>query len=119
MTRETKPMAIEGGKWHKHPAVRKADQLTVGERAADAMRNAMGSWVFVCCFFGVMILWAILKPVFYFGGSRGEHGFDPYPYILLNLFLSMLAAYKRRRFSSRRSVRTPSAASWRCTTTTS
>jgi uncharacterized membrane protein len=28
---------------------------------------------------------------FYFGGSHGKHGFDPYPYILLNLFLSMLA----------------------------
>ena len=29
--------------------------------------------------------------MFYLGGSNGKHGFDPYPYILLNLFLSMLA----------------------------
>jgi uncharacterized membrane protein len=38
-----------------------------------------------------MILWAIANSVFYLAGSHGKHGFDPYPYILLNLFLSMLA----------------------------
>ncbi len=32
-----------------------------------------------------------LNSAFYLGGSNGKHGFDPYPYILLNLFLSMLA----------------------------
>ena len=77
--------------WHKHPGVRSGDQLTLGERAADRMRNMMGSWPFVFCFFGVMILWAVLNSVFYLGGQHGKHGFDPYPYILLNLFLSMLA----------------------------
>jgi uncharacterized membrane protein len=55
------------------------------------MRNTMGSWPFVFCFFGVMIAWAIANSVFYLGGQHGKHGFDPYPYILLNLFLSMLA----------------------------
>lgn len=55
------------------------------------MRNVMGSWPFVFAFFGVMIAWAILNSAFYLGGSNGKHGFDPYPYILLNLFLSMLA----------------------------
>lgn len=77
--------------WHKHPGVRSGDQLTVGERAADRMRNIMGSWPFVFCFFGIMIAWAIANSVFYLGGNHGKHGFDPYPYILLNLFLSMLA----------------------------
>jgi uncharacterized membrane protein len=77
--------------WHKHPGVRSGDQLSLGERAADRMRNMMGSWPFVFCFFGIMILWAILNSIFYFGGQHGKHGFDPYPYILLNLFLSMLA----------------------------
>ena len=33
--------------WHKHPAVRTGSRLTFGERAADAMRNSMGSWPFV------------------------------------------------------------------------
>ncbi len=55
------------------------------------MRNMMGSWPFVFCFFGIMIAWAIVNSVFYLGGTNGKHGFDPYPYILLNLFLSMLA----------------------------
>jgi len=45
------------------------------------MRNGMGSWAFVGCFVSVMIPWAILNSVFYFGGSHGKHGFDPYPYI--------------------------------------
>jgi len=55
------------------------------------MRSMMGSWPFVFSFFSIMIVWAVINSVFYFGGSRGKHGFDPYPYILLNLFLSMLA----------------------------
>ena len=77
--------------WHKHPGVRSGEQLTRGERAADKMRSIMGSWPFVFGFFGVMITWAIVNSVFYLGGKNGKHGFDPYPYILLNLFLSMLA----------------------------
>ena len=77
--------------WHRHPAVRTGDQLTFGERAADKMRNTMGSWTFVFCFFAFMILWAVANSIFYFGGNHGKHGFDPYPYILLNLFLSMMA----------------------------
>lgn len=76
--------------WHKHPAVRSGDELTRGERAADRMRNMMGSWPFVFCFFGVMILWAVINVVVI---HRFLHhkAFDPYPFILLNLFLSMLA----------------------------
>jgi uncharacterized membrane protein len=77
--------------WHKHPGVRTGEQLTLGERAADRMRNMMGSWPFVFCFFGIMIAWAVANSVFYLGGQHHKHGFDPYPYILLNLFLSMLA----------------------------
>jgi uncharacterized membrane protein len=77
--------------WHKHPGVRSGDQLTVGERAADTMRNGMGSWPFVFGFFAFMIAWAVANSVFHLAGSHGKHGFDPYPYILLNLFLSMLA----------------------------
>lgn len=74
--------------WHKHPGVRSGDDLTLGERAADKMRNGMGSWKFVFAFFAFMIAWAIANSVFHLGGGSG---FDPYPYILLNLFLSMLA----------------------------
>lgn len=77
--------------WHKHPGVRSGEQLTLGERAADRMRNTMGSWPFVFMFFAIMIAWAVVNSAFYLGGQHGKHGFDPYPYILLNLFLSMLA----------------------------
>jgi uncharacterized membrane protein len=70
--------------------VRTGEQLTLGERAADRMRNVMGSWPFVFCFFSVMIIWALVNTVLI---HRVLHhkAFDPYPYILLNLFLSMLA----------------------------
>lgn len=76
--------------WHKHPGVRTGEQLSLGERSADRMRNMMGSWPFVFSFFGIMIIWAVVNT---FVLSRALHhkAFDPYPYILLNLFLSMLA----------------------------
>ena len=76
--------------WHKHPGVRSGDELTRGERAADRMRNLMGSWPFVFSFFGVMAGWVILNTVV-LARLLDHQAFDPYPYILLNLFLSMLA----------------------------
>ncbi|WP_231915779.1 DUF1003 domain-containing protein [Rhodococcus sp. EPR-134] len=69
-------------RWHLHPAVRTGSELTRGERAADVVRNGMGSWPFVFVFVAIMGIWA---------GFNGNTGFDPYPFILLNLFLSMLA----------------------------
>src|SRR3954451_8196480 len=66
-----------------HPGVRRGDQLTLGERAADRLRDVMGSWGFV---FGALIFlagWML--------GNRNT-GFDKYPFILLNLILSCLAA---------------------------
>lgn len=51
----------------------------------------MGSWPFVFVFLSFMAVWAIANSVFYLFGSHGKHGFDPYPYILLNLMLSMVA----------------------------
>ena len=62
----------------------------MGERAADRMRNVMGSWPFVFGFFTVMIIWAVVNTVL-IRHLLHHKGFDPYPYILLNLFLSMLA----------------------------
>ncbi|MEO9043546.1 MAG: DUF1003 domain-containing protein [Candidatus Dormibacter sp.] len=68
--------------------MRSGDQLSLGEKAADKMRNGMGSWPFVFAFFVVMITWAVINGILHVGGGNG---FDPYPFILLNLFLSMLA----------------------------
>jgi len=54
------------------------------------MRNMMGSWPFVFSFFAVMIVWALVNTLL-FEHILHHKAFDPYPYILLNLFLSMLA----------------------------
>jgi uncharacterized membrane protein len=62
---------------------------TRGERAADAVASFGGSWIFVGLFVGTMLGWVGLNLILV--ASRGNT-FDPYPYILLNLFLSMLAA---------------------------
>ena len=69
--------------WHKHPGVRSGEELKLGERAADAMRNGMGSWPFV---FGALIFLTIWM------GYNRDTGFDPFPFILLNLVLSCIAA---------------------------
>ena len=62
---------------------------SLGQRAADAVASFGGSWTFVGLFAGCMIVWVGLNAVLLFNSGRT---FDPYPYILLNLFLSMLAA---------------------------
>lgn len=69
--------------WTRHPGVRTGEQLTMGERAADKMRNGMGSWAFVMAALVFLTGWMI---------GNGSHGFDPYPFILLNLVLSCVAA---------------------------
>ena len=62
---------------------------TRGQRAADAVASFGGSWTFVGLFAAAMLVWVGLNA--YLLASQGKT-FDPYPYILLNLFLSMLAA---------------------------
>jgi uncharacterized membrane protein len=68
--------------WH---AEHKAG-LSKGQRAADVLRNGMGSWPFVGIFIASMMVWALLNSL-----VLANNAWDPYPYILLNLFLSMLA----------------------------
>jgi uncharacterized membrane protein len=60
-----------------------------GQRAADAVASFGGSWTFVGLFAAAMFFWVGLNA--FLLSNRGTT-FDPYPYILLNLFLSMLAA---------------------------
>lgn len=62
---------------------------TRGQRAADAVAAFGGSWTFVALFAATLLAWVGLNA--WLLRSRGQ-SFDPYPYILLNLFLSMLAA---------------------------
>jgi uncharacterized membrane protein len=66
------------------------DARTRGDRYADRLRNGMGSWAFLITFFAVMAAWAVLNTIV-LGELLGGKAFDPYPYILLNLFLSMMA----------------------------
>ena len=64
-------------------------KTTPGQRAADAVATFGGSWTFIAIFAAILVVWV---------GSNSfilvqyDKSFDPYPYILLNLFLSMLAA---------------------------
>jgi len=63
--------------------------LTFGQRLADQVASFGGSWTFIMIFASVLLTWIILNS---FVLVRMNSAFDPYPYILLNLFLSMLAA---------------------------
>ena len=63
--------------------MRSGTQLTRGERAADKLRSVMGSWGFVVAALLFLAGWM---------AGNGRHGFDPFPFVLLNLVLSCLAA---------------------------
>lgn len=77
-------MVRHGGRlWARHPHV--ANDLTLGERAADRLKSAFGSWAFLICLNGFIALWCILN------ATKIVH-FDVYPFIALNLILSWLAA---------------------------
>ena len=59
---------------------------TLGQRAADAIAKFAGSWAFIFSFTAVLILWMIINALL------AAKAFDPYPFILLNLVLSCVAA---------------------------
>jgi uncharacterized membrane protein len=61
--------------------------LTLGQRAADRIADFGGSWIFIGIFALVMLCWMLLNT-----WVLAARPFDPYPYILLNLVLSCLAA---------------------------
>lgn len=65
------------------------DQRTFGEKIADSVAAFGGSWTFIILFCVILLAWVIVNS--YILANRGD-AFDPYPYILLNLFLSMTAA---------------------------
>lgn len=64
------------------------EKLTFGEWLADRVAAFGGSWSFIILFFAVLLLWVVLNTVWL---SKSEV-FDPYPFVFLNLVLSMLAA---------------------------
>ncbi len=70
------------------------EKMTVGQRVADKVASFGGSWTFIFLYGGALIAWMGLNTFILSRIGGGENGaqFDPYPYILLNLMLSMTAA---------------------------
>jgi CRP/FNR family cyclic AMP-dependent transcriptional regulator len=68
-------------------------KLTVGQRVADKVATFGGSWRFIILYSSILIVWMAVNTFFLarYSGPNGAQ-FDPYPYILLNLMLSMTAA---------------------------
>ena len=64
----------------------KETRYTIGQRAADQIAKFAGSWAFIFSFTGVLIAWMVIN------GLLASKAFDPYPFILLNLVLSCVAA---------------------------
>ena len=62
------------------------EKYTLGQRAADTIAKFAGSWAFIFSFTGVLILWMVVNVIL------AAKAFDPYPFILLNLVLSCVAA---------------------------
>jgi uncharacterized membrane protein len=71
---------------NRHPNEIIEEQATWGERVADAVASFGGSWAFITMFAVFMIVYTAINI------TLGRSAWDPYPFILLNLFLSMLAA---------------------------
>jgi len=71
---------------NRHPNEIIEEDATFGERIADAVAGFGGSWTFILSFLAALVGYVILST------GLGNRAWDPYPFILLNLFLSMLAA---------------------------
>ena len=63
------------------------EQPTLGQRLADRVAQFGGSWTFISLFLAFLVLWALANTGFF-----AAHAIDPYPFIFLNLLLSMVAA---------------------------
>lgn len=65
------------------------ENLTLGDKIADGVADFAGSWRFILSFSAFLALWMIANTVLLM-----QHAFDPYPFILLNLILSTIAAFQ-------------------------
>lgn len=66
------------------------ESLSFGQRVADDVARFGGSWTFIGLFFAFIIIWILINTIW----LVNEKAFDPFPYILLNLGLSSLAAFQ-------------------------
>ena len=76
---------LAGSKISVNPS-KECEKYTIGQRAADSIAKFAGSWAFIFSFVGILILWMTVNTVL------AAKAFDPYPFILLNLVLSCVAA---------------------------
>ena len=65
------------------------EQLSFGQRLADKISTFGGSWTFIIIFLTILVVWMAVNSFFL---VSPKEPFDPYPYILLNLMLSTIAA---------------------------
>jgi CRP/FNR family transcriptional regulator, cyclic AMP receptor protein len=70
------------------------EKATLGARVADKVASFGGSWTFIFIYLTFLAVWIAINSFVLYRYGHGENGaeFDPYPYILLNLMLSMTAA---------------------------
>ncbi|PWT93806.1 MAG: cyclic nucleotide-binding protein [Blastocatellia bacterium] len=70
------------------------ERATLGQRIADKVASFGGSWTFIFIYCTFLAIWMLVNSLVLYRYGHGENGaqFDPYPYILLNLMLSMTAA---------------------------
>lgn len=85
MTDEEVLELLAGSKVSVNPE-KEREKYTLGQRAADSIAKFAGSWAFIFSFTGVLIFWMVINTVL------AAKAFDPYPFILLNLVLSCVAA---------------------------
>lgn len=76
---------------NKLASLRLALPKTLGQKAADKLTKWAGSWTFIIFFFLFIIAWMFVNAYFFIIYEKGQ-AWDPYPFILLNLVLSCLAA---------------------------
>jgi uncharacterized membrane protein len=89
LSRQERETVIRIARRVRNPEQEYRDNRTLGERAADAIAEFGGSWTFILLFLAFLVGWAVLNTEIL--GPQHE-AFDPYPYVFLNLVLSMLAA---------------------------
>jgi uncharacterized membrane protein len=71
----------------RDPRKKPASEMPLGTRLADSIAKVGGSWSFIIAFLAFLVVWALANTLL-----LGRESFDPYPFIFLNLMLSMLAA---------------------------
>ena len=86
MTDEEILALLADSKISVNPAKESNRKISFGQRAADAIAKFAGSWAFIFSFTGVLLLWMVVNTIL------AADAFDPFPFILLNLVLSCVAA---------------------------